>query len=285
MKPIEELNFTDDYMFGHIMKNKEICKELLERLLKIKIDHLEYPELQQTLTSFYETKGVRLDVYVKDSNRVFDIEIQNSIKPNISKRCRYYQSMVDMDNLLKGEDYCDLKESYIIFICQFDPFNKNMPCYTFKNICIENKNLELNDQTTKIIFNSTAYKTEKNIEISAFLEYTNTRVVTDAFTQKIDNLVEQSKLNNKFRNNYLAMNLHDRDIRKQAFEEGCSLGIEQGTKLGIEQGTKLGIEQGTEFAKNEIAKNMIMHNLPIDQIITYTGLTSDNIEQIRKALE
>ena len=32
MKPIEELTFTDDFMFGHIMQNKEICKELLERL-------------------------------------------------------------------------------------------------------------------------------------------------------------------------------------------------------------------------------------------------------------
>ena len=33
MKPIEELTFTDDYMFGYVMRNPEICKELLERLL------------------------------------------------------------------------------------------------------------------------------------------------------------------------------------------------------------------------------------------------------------
>ena len=44
MKPIEELTFTDDYMFGYVMRNPEICKELLERLLKIKIERLEYPE-------------------------------------------------------------------------------------------------------------------------------------------------------------------------------------------------------------------------------------------------
>jgi len=35
MKPIEELTFTDGFMFGHIMQNKEICKELLEKLLYI----------------------------------------------------------------------------------------------------------------------------------------------------------------------------------------------------------------------------------------------------------
>ena len=40
-KPVEQLEFTDDYMFGYVMRNPEICKELLERLLKIKIERLE----------------------------------------------------------------------------------------------------------------------------------------------------------------------------------------------------------------------------------------------------
>ena len=37
IKPVEELTFTDDFMFTTIMKDKEICKELLERLLKINV--------------------------------------------------------------------------------------------------------------------------------------------------------------------------------------------------------------------------------------------------------
>ena len=45
MKPIEELTFTDDYMFGYVMRNEEICKGLLERLLGIKIQRLEFPTL------------------------------------------------------------------------------------------------------------------------------------------------------------------------------------------------------------------------------------------------
>ena len=40
MKPIEELTFTDDYMFGHVLRNPDICKELLERLSHIKIEKL-----------------------------------------------------------------------------------------------------------------------------------------------------------------------------------------------------------------------------------------------------
>ncbi len=42
-KPVEELVFTDDFMFGAVMREPEICKGVLERLLHVKIDHIEYP--------------------------------------------------------------------------------------------------------------------------------------------------------------------------------------------------------------------------------------------------
>ncbi len=29
MKPLDELTFIDDYMFGEVMKNKDICKECI----------------------------------------------------------------------------------------------------------------------------------------------------------------------------------------------------------------------------------------------------------------
>ena len=42
-------------------------------------------------------------LYVEDSNRVYDIEIQNVLDENLAKRTRYYQSMMDIDLLLKGK--------------------------------------------------------------------------------------------------------------------------------------------------------------------------------------
>ena len=259
-KPIEELTFTDDFMFGYVLHNPEICKELLEQLLQIKIDHVEYPKLQETINSYYDSKGVRLDVYVKDSNRVFDIEIQNSVDITLPKRTRYYQSMLDIDNLLKGEEYSELKESFIIFICQFDLFGLNLPQYTFKNICLENKELPLGDETTKIFFNSFAYDTENNLEISAFLKYINTKIPTNDFTKKLNNLVEESKINNKFRNDYLAMNLHDRDIRRVALAEGR--------------------EQGAEQKAIETAKNLIKEGLPAEQIARCTDLPLEKVQEL-----
>ena len=116
-KPVEDLVFSDDFMFGAVMRDPEICKGVIERLLQIKIDRIEYPEFQKTISPFYTKKGVRLDVYVADSDRVFDVECQSYKVENIGKRTRYYQSMIDIDSLMKSADYSELKESYVIFIC------------------------------------------------------------------------------------------------------------------------------------------------------------------------
>ena len=55
-KPVEELTFIDDFMFTSVMRNKEICKELLERLLKIKVFDIQYPEAQKSLAPFLNQK-------------------------------------------------------------------------------------------------------------------------------------------------------------------------------------------------------------------------------------
>jgi predicted transposase/invertase (TIGR01784 family) len=260
-------------MFGYVLRDPEICKTLLETLLGIQIEYVEYPELQKSISSFYESKGVRLDVYIKGSNRVFDIEIQNDFQLALSRRTRYYQSMIDMDDLLKGLDYSQLNDSFVIFVCQFDPFNADLPCYTFKNLCLENKNIELSDGTTKVIFNSSAYEKENNLEISAFLKYIKTKVPTSNFTDRLHRLVEEHKLNNKFKNEYFAMNLHDRDITRKAFQEGEASGIEKG------------IFQGAEQTKIETAKNMIQKNLNFELIAECTSLPLEKIQQLAKELQ
>ena len=44
------------------------------------------------------------------------------LKDNLPKRMRYYQGMIDLNILEKGENYKNLKKSFVIFICTFDLF-------------------------------------------------------------------------------------------------------------------------------------------------------------------
>ncbi len=83
------------------------------------------------------------DVYVQepDGQRVFDIEIQSVITKEEALRARYYQGMLDLDNLLKGSDYIELPKTYIIFLCMKDPFHLNLPIYEPHSYIDPNKRL------------------------------------------------------------------------------------------------------------------------------------------------
>ena len=76
-KPWQELNFSDNYIFCKVMQNPELCKKLLEILLDFRIDKIEYSNTEQTLENNYNTRGIRMDVYVKDSNKIYDLEMQS----------------------------------------------------------------------------------------------------------------------------------------------------------------------------------------------------------------
>ena len=266
MKPIEELTFTDDYMFGYMMRNPEICKGLLERLLQIKIEKLEYPELQKTITPHYENKGVRLDVYVQDSNRVFDVEVQNILDDDLPSRTRYYQSMMDIDLLLKGKKYSELKESFIIFVCKDDFYEEGFPCYSFSNLCHEKRTLEFGDKTHKIIFNASAFSQEKDLERKSLLEYIKNKESTSDFTKMIDLLVEKTKENQTFRGDYMAWGLAEQDAEKRGYNAGIADGV----------------AQGAEQAKIETAKNLIAMHLSLEDIVKATGLTLEIVQKIVK---
>lgn len=66
-KSWEEIGLSNDFLFGKVMRNPKLCKELLERILpELKIEYMEYPELQKPIKEDVDARSVRLDVYVRD---------------------------------------------------------------------------------------------------------------------------------------------------------------------------------------------------------------------------
>lgn len=56
--------------------------------------------------------------------------MQSTDKKNLPKRTRYYQGMIDLNIINKGEDYNKLKKSYVIFICDYDEFGLGRHIYS-----------------------------------------------------------------------------------------------------------------------------------------------------------
>ena len=65
-KTWDELTFADNFLFCKILESDpELCRQILELLLGIKINRLEVPQSEKTMREFSETKGVRFDVYIE----------------------------------------------------------------------------------------------------------------------------------------------------------------------------------------------------------------------------
>ncbi|MBQ6568240.1 MAG: hypothetical protein IJL80_14430, partial [Treponema sp.] len=79
--------------------------------------------------------------------------------------------MLDIGSLARGASYSELKESYVIFICLSDPFEKNLPIYTFERQCRESAAVKLCDATHHVMFNAAAYENATDPEIKAFLAF------------------------------------------------------------------------------------------------------------------
>ena len=222
IKKLQNLTIEDNFMFQKVMQDESICKEFIEKLLNIKIKSITYPETEKTITHNNKGKGIRLDVYVEtDTGKMIDIEMQTSeINRELPKRTRYYQGMMDINSLPKGESYKNLKESYIVFVCSFDPFHRSNLIYTFRNKCIEIEDLELDDKATKIFLNATGIEGEINLDIKNFLKYINNGEVEGNFTNRVDNKLKELKSREEIGVEYMTYELMLQDAKDDGYDKG-----------------------------------------------------------------
>ncbi len=275
IKSFEELEFKDDFMFGVIMRKPQYCRPFLETILGIKISDIKYPKTQGTIDITTNAKGVRLDVYVEDGeNTVYNIEMQVTINKNLPKRSRYYQGMIDLNILEKGEDYKNLKRSYVIFICTFDLFGEGRHIYTFENRCIQNTNLVLGDETTKIILNTKGTMNDISPEMKNLLDYIDGQEASDEFTKELDTAVKTVKNNERWRVEYMTLEMRYRELLEQGREEGIDIGRTEGIELGLEQ------------EKMQTALRMLhAGKLSIEEIALYSGLTIEKVSELKDSLK
>lgn len=223
MKSWEELGIDDDYIFGKVMQDPELCKKLIEIILDIEVKKIEYPEKQKAIRMTADAKSVRLDVYTTDGNSVYNIEMQTTNNGGLPLRSRYYQGMVDLNLIEKGAPYTDLKKSFIIFICTFDPFGKNLYRYRFENICREDSRLCLNDGATKVFLNARGTKGDISEELKKFLDYVanGPDIEKTSFTEAVDKAVTKAKENKEWKVEYMTLLMRDQENIQRGREENA----------------------------------------------------------------
>ena len=176
-KTLQDLTIKDNFMFGAVMSVEENCIGFLELVLGIEIERIVISK-EKSIMYHPEYKGVRLDIYARDENHThYDVEMQVKPKDALGKRARYYHVQMDTECLALGVEYEMLPKSFVIFICDFDPFGKERYVYTFCNRCLEEDTLRLEDGT-QTIFLSTKGKNHSKVpkELIEFLEFVGANV-------------------------------------------------------------------------------------------------------------
>lgn len=211
-KGLEERSIKDNFVFGAVMQNPRKCKSLLECILGIKIRKIKYPELEKTIDKAIGSKSVRLDVYVEDEfDTIYNIEIQATNRKNLPKRSRYYQGIIDINIIDKGDDYKKLKKSYVIFICDYDEFGKERHIYTFENMCLEEPGLRLGDDTVKIILNTKGTMDDVGEDVKELLHYIAGQEPKSELTRSLDAEVSRVKSSRKWRRKFMTLLMRDNE--------------------------------------------------------------------------
>ena len=222
--------FTYDLMFCEVLnRDPEIAKEIIERILNTKISNITSIEPQKTENYSINSRGVRFDVFLKDEkNTHYDVEIQTSRFSDLPKRMRYYQSANDSTYIKRGEDYSSLPESYIIFICTYDPFGRNRAFYSFGTVCQSDPQMSYNEGAYKIVLNSKGNRDNISKELSDFLSYIETEKPNDELSLSIDNMVSEINSDENWRHQTMTLEDKLREQKKQGIEIGRKEGFEIG---------------------------------------------------------
>ena len=274
-RKLSDLSLIDDHLFGLFIQeagSEEILKGLIERMLDVKISKISLKQKQHEISNDPDLHGIRLDAFVQEenSNTLYDIEVQTVDTKNIPKRMRYYQSLIDREQMPSGEfDYNILPKTVIIFVTDFDPFGQGLYRYTFENTCLEKNSLKLGDESIKVVLNtkgriSEGVKTEL-VELLKYFQNSTKETAENAssdFVKRLDKMLEPIKNSPKFGGEFMSIQEKIYTEKKISREEGIRIGEKKGREEGIQIGEKKGKEEGIQ----EMLEKMRRSGMPEEQI-------------------
>lgn len=263
----DKIKITDNILFTSVFMNADITKQFLKDVIKLNVTEIIKIEKEKVIDNIGNSRGVRLDVYVEDSDKIYNIEMQVENKEkNLPERLRYYQGALDVHHLHKGDEFTNLKTTYIIFICPFNPFKDlgvNDVIYDISSqfISSNGKTYDIKDRSHKIVINTLGdVSTIQDNTIKSFVELINNGYqsenksnLTNAIQQEISNL----KNNDNWRRKYMnTMQEYIEEVRKETRnQERIYFAVEM-LKDGVNDST----------------------------ILKYSKLTPEQLEQIKKEL-
>ena len=256
-------------IFGEV-GSKNITKDFLEKILKRKIEKISLDKNPILRRELKDDKLGVLDIITElDGKEKCNIEMQLIDKNNIIERMLYYCSKMYTRQIKAGDDYNKLEKTIVILIADFNIKGLEEVEYhsTWKIIETNSvKKLILTDKFELDIIELLKIKGRENekdqlLDWLIFLENPESERVTRKMkenenlkeaVEKLDRISEDEKMQRII------------ELREKAIRDEHAI-----------------YAKGVDDGIIKIAKNMLKENIDIEMIIKVTGLTKEEIENLR----
>ncbi len=139
---VDNLTLFDDDLMSMVFDENIPATELLLKII-LKRDDIEVISVtaQKELENpIVDGRNIKLDILARGKNdRYYNVEVQRSNAGADERRARFHSSMIDSRMLKKGQNFKELKDSYVVFITQKDYFGYGLPVYTVNRHLEERK--------------------------------------------------------------------------------------------------------------------------------------------------
>lgn len=220
----------NNLVFTKVMSdNKELCIEVVQRLLGFEVQDIEYVSVENVMPSIYN-RSVQLDVVVKATGKVVNLEMQAYDVGDLGRRMRVHRSLMDATQIRKGARFKDVDDNYVVFICTFDPFGEGHARYTFKTTCVECDSVEPADGAVSYVYNAAGDLSQVEEPVAELLEYilSNDAGRGDGLARELARAVDAACNSEE-----LKMGIH---TWEQEMEDRYDYGVRVGREEGLEEG-------------------------------------------------
>ena len=286
------MNLIDDFLFMTLISHEEYGPEaaryMLSTILQRPIGEVEVHAQKVFYGLNEEQHGIRMDAFIKEgdspdaSGSFYDLEPdkRKGSKEDLPLRTRYYHNIIDNRCLKTSEDYCNLRNAYVIMITSYDPFERNRMRYTIKNRCIEEPDLNYEDGALTIYLYVNGNPDGLPEDLIHLLRYMKSTTAGNAVgnLSTIHNMVEKLKQNKEVQQ--AEMNFHE--IMKYEREEARKEGREEGRKEGREEGREEGRKEGRKEGQAEEHKNTLREMQRAASLEKENALLKEQLAALKK---
>lgn len=130
---VDDMDLFDDDLMSMVFDGNNLATGLLLKII-LKRDDITVISVvgqREFQNPVVGGRDIRLDILAKDSTgKYYNIEVQKRPEGAHVRRARFNSSMMDSRMLKAGQEFSELRDSYMVFITQTDIFGYGIPIYT-----------------------------------------------------------------------------------------------------------------------------------------------------------